>query len=376
MKALIMTYKGFEESCSEEVFELLSVDTKIKESVVIADVNSEKEICLLTYRLQSAVKVLGLLGSFEFKTIKDIGTKISKINLKTILKTGKSFVVRCSRFGKHNFKTQDIEKSVGSVIFEKYKNKVNLEDPDYIFHLYLYNNKCYFGIDYAGIDLSKREYKIFSHPSALKGPVAFLLLKTAGYDKSKVLLDPFCGSGTIPIEASLHASTLSHNYYSKNKLAFNKFIKFDFDKVDKKIVKDKLDINGFDHNLQSISSSNKNAKVAGVEKLVNFSRVDVEWIDTKLDKESVDLVVTNPPIASKIHPPAMIEKIYKELFYQLDFVLKKEGKIAIISRKIDLIKKEAEKKGFKVKEEREIMVGKERFYAVLFSKNPNSAKAL
>ncbi|MEA3430028.1 MAG: THUMP domain-containing protein [Nanoarchaeota archaeon] len=369
MKSLTITYEGLEDSCSKEIKELLNISSEIRDSVAITDVKSEKDICLLTYKLQSARKVLQLLDSFEFKEISEIEKSISKIDLTPFLKDKISFVVRCLRFGDHDFQAGDVERSIGSVIFEKYKNKVDLENPDYIFYIYIHSNSVFFGIDYAGIDLSKREYKIFSHPSALRGPVAFLLLKLVGYDKTKLLLDPFCGSGTIPIEAALHSSGLSHNFYSKKKLAFTKFIDFDFESVDVNIdKKSKLTVQGFDHNLQSVSASNKNAKIAGIDKIINFSRVDIEWLDTKYEKESVDLIVTNPPMISKIHPSAMIEKIYKELFYQLEFVMKKSGVILFVSRKTDLLKKQAAIKDFKIKKELAILIGKETFRVLILSK--------
>lgn len=368
MKSLIITYKGFEQECSGEVLNLLKADVEIADSVVIAEVKSEKEICMLTYALHSAIKVLELFDKFQFKNISEIESWIEKLDLKKYLTKNKSFVVRCLRVGDHDFQANDVERAVGAVIHEKYKNPVKLDDPDYIFYLYLIGSAVYFGLDYSGIDLSKREYKIFSHPSALKGTVAFLLLKNAGYDKKKVLLDPFLGSGTIPIEAALTASAISPHFYSKSKLAFNKFIDFDYAAVDEKIKRDKLNVFGFDHSLQSVSSAKKNAKVAGVDKIINISRVDVEWIDTKCDKETVDLVVTNPPMASKIHSSEMVEKLYKEFFYQLDFVLKKKGKIVMISRKTELLKKQSLAYNFKLDSDREVLAGKELFHILTFVK--------
>lgn len=369
MKALIITYEGLEDACSAEVKEILKSKTSKKDSVVITEAGSQQDICLLTYKLQSAIKVLQLLDDFNFKTLKELETKFKSLDLSKLLKKDISFVVRCMRSGKHDFHTSDVEKAIGTSVFEKYGNKVDLENPDLTIYLYVKENTCYAGIDFAGIDLSKREYKVFSHPSALKGPVAFLLLKLAGYSKDKLFLDPFCGSGTIPIEAALYASGISPNFYNKDNLAFTKILDFDFDSCDKSSdKKQKLKINAFDHNLQSVSASKKNAKIAGIDKLINFSRVDVEWIDTKLDKESVDVVVTNPPIKSKINSSAMVEKIYKELFYQLDFVLKKDGVVVFISRKTELLKKESEKKGFKLDEERTVKIGKEHFNVLLFKR--------
>jgi len=367
-KALVITHKGLEKPCSLEIEELVKSSCKVTDSAVLFDASSKEDICLLAYRLQSAVKVLELFSSFNFKSLSDIKDKIPTIKIPLEL-TSKSFVVRSSRKGTHDFLAKDVEREIGEIIYKKYSMTVNLNDPDYIFYVYIVDDTCYFGLDYSGFDLSKREYKIFSHPSALKGTTAFCLLKMVDYSEKKLLLDPFCGSGTIIIEAGLYSGKRSPHFYDKDKFAFLKFIDFDFSKIDSKCdTKTKLSAYGFDHNLQAVSASKKNAKVAGIDKILNFSRVDVEWIDTKLDESSVDLVVSNPPVPSKIHAQELVEKVYKELFYQLEFVLNKKGKILLITRKSDLLKKYAAISKFKLISEQEIMVGKEPRTILIFSK--------
>jgi 23S rRNA G2445 N2-methylase RlmL len=112
-------------------------------------------------------------------------------------------------------------------------------------------------------------------------------------------------------------------------LQFNKIHDTDklFSKIDAEILKETLKIYCFDKEFRYLNSAKKNAKIAGVDKDINFSRSDVEWMDTKLDKESVDKIITQPPQPTKNLDIKKLTKIYDEFFYQAEFVLKKKGRI-------------------------------------------------
>ncbi len=226
MKGLIITNKGIEDIAALEVKELINAKGSVKESVVIFDVKKEEELYQLCYRAQSIGKVLLLYDYFEFNDKKTIINKIKKLKLKKNNK--KTFKVSCKRIGEHDFSSQEIENEVGKLI----DLKCDLINPDIIFCVYIYNNMCYFGVDVCGLDLSKRDYKIFSLPNSLKGTIAYALVRISGYKEGDIFLDPFCGSGEIAIEAARFAAKFPTIYYEKQKLKFNKF-----ELIDKKIKK-------------------------------------------------------------------------------------------------------------------------------------------
>ncbi|MBW3014990.1 methyltransferase [Candidatus Woesearchaeota archaeon] len=364
MKGLVITHKGFEDVCASEISELIKTKCEEGDSVVIFDVNQEVQLCDLCYNVQSAIKVMSLLADFEFSSFDDIVNKLKAVKIAGLLKK-KSFVVRCLREGDHSFNGRDVEAAIGELVHEKFKAKVDLENPDIILYVYIYDNHCYFGVDYSGFDLSKRSYKIFSSPRSLRGTIAYCLVRLSGFNKKKVLIDPFCNDGTIVIETGLYVSGFPVHYYDRDKFAFLKLMKYDF-KEPAGIVEGQ--VNGSDPSLASIRAVSKNSKVAGVFKAIKTSRVDIEWLDTKFDKNSVDVVVTHPPIPSKIHKEEEIKKIYREFFYQCEFILKEKGKIFVIAKRVDLLKQEGEKQSFKVCEEREVMTGSESLIVLGFVK--------
>jgi 23S rRNA G2445 N2-methylase RlmL len=344
MIGICIGYKGTEEVMQSEVEELIDAKARIEDSVVIFEIRDEKELCKLVYLGQSFCRVMLFLHSFVIKNVADV-----KKGDFSFLK-GKKIRVDCERIGTHDFKSVDISRELGEYIYENAKCEVDFRNPEYIVYAYILNDKCYVGIDYTGFDLSKRDYKVYLHPKAVKGTIAYFMLRVAGYDKSMILLDPFCGSGTIPIEAAFFSSGFSVNSFRKEKFQFVKMRVADekfLEKLDKK-KEFKGKIYGFDKELRHINAAKQNAKIGGVEKFINFSRVDIDWLDTKFNEKEIDLIVTDAPNVTKWNEKK-IAKVYEEFFHQAYFVLKEDGKIALIGS--DKIKEVAEKKGFKLESE-------------------------
>ena len=381
MEAIAVTNKGIEEISAKEIKELIRVNTRMGESIVIFKPKKLLDLCLLCYKAQSLTKVMLLLKEVEFKKKEDIFSSVKDIDLKDFLDKKTSFEVRCKRIGKHDFSSQEIEEKTGEKIIElvkdkyKFTPKVNLENPDLMIFVYICNNKAYLGIDFSGIDLSKRQYRIFAHPEALKATISYAMIRLIDYKKTDFLLDTFCNDGTIPIEAALFATKIPINFYQKDKFAFLKlkpFKKTDFEKFfENKInLKEKIKVVGYDPQLRDIKAAQKNAKIAGVNKLVTFSKVDVGWLDTKFKKGEVDKIAANLPSTSYLRE-SEIEKQYNEFFYQADFVLSKKGKICLAVKTLkyfDILQEKAKKYKFKLTKEIDVSQGEQTIKLVIFQK--------
>lgn len=374
MKGLAITSKGLENAASDEINELTGAECKIGDSCVVFDFNKFEDLCLLCYKAQSVDRILYLINSFEFKESDDFEKFFEKIDFGEWIKKHEKFKVECLRTGSHGFKSVDIEKKFIGLVNKKYKNiKFDLREHGIIFFVYIVDNKCYLGIDFAGFELNKRAYKIYLHPNSLRGTIAYALVRESGFEKNEVLLDPFSRDGIIPIEASLYANGFPVNYFKKDRFAFLKldfgvnYEKF-FNGIDRKIIKkSKARIYSFDYLFKFVDFSKKNAKIAGVEKLIGFSRTDLEWLDIKFRKESVDRIITNSPSSKN----ANLDKIYNELFYQSKYILKKEGTIGIITRMPDFVKKHAEKHKFFVAKEKEVFSGEQPLTIIIFKNVKN-----
>jgi putative N6-adenine-specific DNA methylase len=377
MKGVIITHPGMEAVSGKEVKELTGADCKVSDSVVLFDVKRLEDLCTLAYCSQSAIKVVYLLFSSSVKKLDDVLPKIGALDLSEWLK-GKSFVVRSKIVDNDSIDTMESEREIGEVIYEKCNKStgatVNLDNPDIPFFAYVHKDMFYFGVDFAGFDTSKRNYRIFCQSDSIKGTVAYALVRISGYDGRQSLLDPFCQSGTVAIEAAFFASKKPINFYSKDQFAFLKFPQFkdfDFEKFFAKLDKfseSSLSITCSDSQQRNVKSAEKNAKIAGLNKLMKFSRLDVEWLDTKFEKNSIDLIVSNPPKVSRLLTEKGLDKIFQEFFYTADFILKPNGKIVILVKSYAQILNQAQRYNFALKSKFPVHQGKEEFTILIFEK--------
>lgn len=371
MKGLVITSKGIEDTASLEVDELINAECKTEEGCIIFDFEEFSDLCLLCYKCQSADRVLCLIGYFGFSDFFGALKKfINDANLDEWADDYKKFKVECIRLGTHDFNSVDVEKRAAEFILKKHnKIKVDIKNYDIAFLVYIVGNKCYLGVDFAGFELNKRSYKIFLHSNSLRGTIAYALARESGLEKGNIMLDPFSRDGVIVIETAFYMHSFPNNYYKKDRFAFLKlkigvnFEKF-FDNIDKKIKKAKATIYCFDHLFKYVDYSRKNAKIAGVEKFINFSRVELEWLDIKFRKGSVDRIIANPPTSKNTN----LEKVYNEFFYQCEYILNDNGTIAIISRMPDFVKNHAEKHNFIVAKEKDVWSGEQLLKIVVLKK--------
>ena len=309
MKYIAITTKGLEEITAKEL-----------NGVVIA----EKHVLFSKLKKsKTSNTIFQLLDSFKFKDIKEIEKRVDKIKISF----KKSFRVECLRYGSHNFKSVEVEREVGKILFKK-GNKVDLKNPNEIFFVSILNDLCFFGV-LKYDNLCKREYRVKRNNQSINACVAYSLLLIAGIKKSNILLDPFCKDAVIPIEASLMGIKKIHA------------------------------LDSLKNNIRNATINIKMAKVRNI----NLGNFDVSWLDTKFKKESVDFIITNLFISKREKEP---EKIVKEFFYQSNFIVKK--KIILITNKPDLIKEFLDK--FKIEKEMPIAIG-EMYYTILDIKKEN-----
>ncbi len=369
MKGLLITHKGMEDIAALEVEELIGKNSKTEETCLIFDIKVYEDLFKLCYKSQSAIGVYCLLRKFNYNNIiDDFRKNLEKIELNGWLNKSTQFKVKCIKT-QDNLSTPEIEKKLGELIINNikekygYKQKVNLDSPEIIIFVYLLQNKCYVGIDFAGFDLSKRSYKIVVHPSDMRGTIAYSLVRLSEYNKKDTMLDCFSGSGTISLEAALFESKFPINFFNKEKLIFpkcDKFKNYNFNKLFKKLDKgmsdNKLNINNIDSSMKYINYAKKNSKIAGIGKKISFSRTELEWLDTKFRKGEIDKIITKLPSLQKNE----INEIYNEFFYQAEFILNEKGKIVLIGNK-ELIEKHSSKYKFEVSDQRKVFSGKMKY---------------
>jgi len=377
MQALILTHKGLEPYCAQELQEYLPKTTqpapKEGEGCVLFDFEKFEDLFLLCYKMQSAMRIISLSGTAPRTSNEAVLEACKQIVWDP------TFLNHTSTFAVHQLKedneiSNDLAAELGGMIIDQTHAKVNLKKPEVSVVFYETSGMFFVGIDMAGFDLSKRQHRLFGLNTGIRGTVAFSLLKVAGYLKKDVnkhlLVDPFCGSGDVIIEATLYASGFSVNFFNKERFAFRRmhaFSDIDFDaffaKLDPPAKKERLPIHGCDKELKNVANAEKNAKIAGVGKLAKISRIDLQWLDIKKDKETIDFVVSYAPGLRREQEKER-EKMYKELFYQLEFVMKKKGVAVIATEYPDQAKKYAQEYKFTLEKEFLAWQGKKELWVL------------
>ncbi len=318
MQYVAICAKGLEDVTQLEIKELLGVESKV---LIPGRVLFETDaLGDFVKKVRSVIKVYTFL--FQGKSWEAI----------TPFPVESPFRVSCSRKGEHTFTSLQVEKEVGAK-FCTDGATVDLKKPKTVVFVDIVGEDVFCGVDLTPVLLSKREYRIKVHNQSLNACVAYALARLADYGEGKVFLDPFLKDGVVAIEAAL---------FAEGKI-------FAFDSM-------------FPH----LRNGEMNAKLAGVRKSINFSRTEVNWLDTKFKEGEVDCVVSALPFVSRNVPEKEVKKLYQELLHQLPFILKKSGKAVFIAPRLNLLK-ELNKK-LQVIDERTVFVSGLEYTILVFSR--------
>ncbi len=284
---------------------------------------------------------------------------------------GETFSISVERRGEHAFSSQDIATTLGAMLSEQTGKTFRFKGAKTQLFALVHETAFLFGVDLCGFDLGRRDFRVFLRAESLRGTVAAGLLRIAQWTPKHTLLDPFCRDGVIPIEAALIAMNRSPHFYAKESFAWRSVPGMpqpDEVLVDKERTPDCRIISS-DENFSNLSASKRNATVAGVVKSIEFSRLDLEWLDTKLEKGTIDRIISYPLEAARSLTPQNVGKIYDLFFERASFVLKKSGTLTLIVRRsAQQLKDAAQKHGFSVTHERTVHSGADAMPVLVFSR--------
>ena len=207
--------------------------------------------------------------------------------------------------------------------FEGERPNVDRENPDLVFHLHVNRNTVSYYADFSGRLLAKRGYRKAQTTAVLAEFLASTVISRSPWrkeDENEVLLDPFCGSGIICIEAALMLSNSAPGLIDPNRFAFYKLPFHDeaiwkeaFEEAENAQIVPKNKIYGWDIDPEAIAISKKNAKAAGMDQFIEFECKDFTKI-TKADKiAETGTVVTDPPYGHRLDcDSAYLKNLYKQ----------------------------------------------------------------
>lgn len=261
----------------------------------------------LNINLRTAERVFLKIGSFTAKSFDELGDGIYSYPWEEYLSMKGKFIINAKSVKSALFSKSDIQrvskKMICKKLSEDYGTEIFPEDEEeYSIHINLLNDKVSVLMDTSGSGLHKRGYRKNQVDAPIKETLAASMVLLSDWRFKNTLVDPFCGSGTIVIEAAMIAKNIAPGL--KRRFASEKWIFVPegiFDEYREKAVlairKDaKFDIRAYDIDERAIKMARDNAKNAGVSDVINFETKDVK--DLILDGEGT--IVTNPPYGLRL----------------------------------------------------------------------------
>lgn len=365
MKVAVFCPIGIEDILKKEILELTGKEAAQNKGICIVDLE-EQEFVKLAYMSQSSERIGLLIKQGKVKDKCPTSLNIDNVNLSHIKE---KFSINAKVFGSMPFNSVDVVTELSEKIKKKTDKIPIYRNADTKYYCYVFDEDYYLILDITTKDLTKRDYKVFVNKISLRGTIAYAVMRIADIQENDFVLDPFSRGGEIALEGMHYFMKKSLHYYGKERFDFRKLdITPDYDSIDKEVIENpNITIYATDSKMPNIKAAEKNAKIAGMNKQVNFSRLVIEDLDFKFDK-NVTKIVTHLPAVGQ-HTEKGVLKLYKSFFNIANIVLKEKGTITCIGVKITPARKIAEELGFKLIHERNIMQGKENLKLYILKLN-------
>lgn len=308
MQLFITMALGIESVTKEELIKLGYRDLKTENGRIIVQGNIE-DIPRLNINLRTANRVFAILKKFKAETFDQLFDGVFDFEWQELLPKNACILVTGRSEKSKLFSISSCQSITKKAIVEKLKKKYNVSWIEETGNLYkieiaLLNDTAYILFDTTGESLHKRGYRKLQSIAPLKENIAATLVILSRWRyQQEVLWDPFCGSGTIPIEAAMIAKNIAPGLSRTFLAEQNNFVSQDLwnrarlEAVEKIDYSSKFDILASDIDEKMIFVAKTNAKAAGLEKDIKFFKADARKIKKSSDR---GVIITNPPYGERI----------------------------------------------------------------------------
>ena len=319
MHCMIPVAFGMESLVSFELKEHGIDDVFIEDGACFFDAD-EALMMRLNASLRIAERIYKQYAMTSVTTFDQLFDTVSNIAWETVLQTHGQFIVHAQSKKSTLFSLRDIQKITKKAIItrlQKHTSAATFEEtgPAHTILISLNDNLCGVYLDTTGDALHKRGYRLKAGTAPLKETLAAALISLSVYRKDRTLIDPFCGSGTIVIEAALKARNIAPG--KQRTFAYEAFVGYDA-ALKKRVMQALVDaeykgaiapLMASDYDEQALEAARQNAMQAGVLDDISFSN---ERFEMKKFPAGHHLVITNPPYGERLRPSDS-ETLYKAI---------------------------------------------------------------
>ena len=274
-------------------------------------------------RLRTAERVLIRCAHFRAVTFDELFEGVKAVRWEDYIpKNGRFWVKKASSVSSALFSPRDIQSIVKKAVVDRLSGVYHIsrfpEDGDeYPLRVFIHKDMVTVALDTSGDSLHKRGYRPEAGDAPIAENLAAALIMLTPWRENRHLIDPFCGSGTFPIEAAMIAANiapgLDRSFTAENwsNIIDKKMWYEASDEADSMINRDiDTDIQGYDIDPAVVAKARENAKRAGVEELIHFQTRDVKDLS---HHGKYGFVITNPPYGERLESEDTLPSIYRSL---------------------------------------------------------------
>ena len=313
---------GLEAVLKKEILDL-GYEISLVEDGRVTFIGDDEAICRANVFLRTAERVLLKAGSFKAETFEELFQGTRNIPWEDFIpEDGKFWVAKASSIKSKLFSPSDIQSIMKKAMVERLKNRYGVtwfpeNGASYPLRVFLYKDMVTVGIDTSGESLHKRGYRTLTSKAPITETLAAALILLTPWNRDRILVDPFCGSGTFPIEAAMMAANMAPGM-NRSFLAeeWRNVIKRKcwyeaMDEAGDLVEEDvQVDIQGYDVDGDIVKAARSNAQSAGVDHMIHFQQRPVSALS---HPKKYGFIISNPPYGERIEEKENHPALYREI---------------------------------------------------------------
>ena len=313
---------GLEAVLKKEILDL-GYEISLVEDGRVTFIGDDEAICRANVFLRTAERVLLKAGSFKAETFEELFQGTRNIPWEDFIpEDGKFWVAKASSIKSKLFSPSDIQSIMKKAMVERLKNRYGVtwfpeNGASYPLRVFLYKDMVTVGIDTSGESLHKRGYRTLTSKAPITETLAAALILLTPWNRDRILVDPFCGSGTFPIEAAMMAANMAPGM-NRSFLAeeWKNVIKRKcwyeaMDEANDLVDGDvQADIQGYDVDGDIVKAARSNAQSAGVDHMIHFQQRPVSALS---HPKKYGFIISNPPYGERIEEKENLPALYREI---------------------------------------------------------------
>lgn len=321
---------GLESVLKKEIYDLGYEIVSVEDGKVTFEGDSEA-VVRANINLRTTERILIKVGQFKAETFTELFDKTKELPWEEFIPVdGKFWVTKANSINSKLFSGSDIQSIVKKAIVERLKGCYNVswfkeDGASYPLRVTIHKDVVTIGLDTTGDSLHKRGYRPMAGKAPISECLAAALIKLTPWNKDRILVDPFCGSGTFPIEAAMMAANiapgLNRGFTAESweniipKKEWYDAVTEANDNIERNIA---TDIQGYDLDPHVIEIARSNAVNAGVDKMIHFQQ---RGVDKLSHAKKYGFIITNPPYGERLEDKESLPGIYETFgkrFAELD----------------------------------------------------------